>query len=219
MNEIMVTNELEIRASGSSTRRPRAPLLRLDGSAGDPPGDGATARSQLPPWARESSPTGPVLKQLPPGHRAPQVRGNQPSVRRVPDENRVGLGKGDERGHRRRAGSNDVVTVIACHDHQLEITVAAIAARDPVRVHDLDATRFLARSRHESQRKDFGVSPTLTTDDGASMEPPWLQPVRSGSKSHSRENGGITPKPLPSVATGCRSQRMVRVVSMRPPSC
>src|SRR2546427_4137218 len=83
-----------------------------------------------------------------PGHRASQVGGNQPSVRRVPDENRVGLGKCDERGHRRRAGSNDVVAAIACHDHQLKIAVVAIGAGDPVRVHDLDATRSLARSRH-----------------------------------------------------------------------
>jgi len=75
--------------------------------------------------------------------------GNQPPVRRVPDENRVGLGKCDERRHRRWAGSNDVVAVIACHDHQLKIAVVAIGACDPVRVHDLDATRFLARSRHE----------------------------------------------------------------------
>src|SRR5438270_14073708 len=67
---------------------------------------------------------------------------------RALDENRVGLGKCDERGHRRRAGSNDVVAVIACHDHQLKITVVAVGACDPVRVHDLDATRFLARSRH-----------------------------------------------------------------------
>jgi hypothetical protein len=59
-----------------------------------------------------------------------------------------------------------VPAVIARHDHQLKITVVAIASCDPVRVHDLDATRFLARSRHISQRKDFGVSPTLPTKDG-----------------------------------------------------
>jgi hypothetical protein len=32
---------------------------------------------------------------------------------RVPDENRVGLGKCDERSHRRRAGSNDMLAVVA----------------------------------------------------------------------------------------------------------
>jgi hypothetical protein len=30
---------------------------------------------------------------------------------------------------------------------------------------------------------------------------PWLQPVASGGKSRSDGPGGITPKPLPSVAT------------------
>jgi hypothetical protein len=106
-----------------------------------------------------------------PGHRASQVGGNQPSIRRVPGENGVGLGKCDERGHRRRAGSNDVLAVVACHDHQLETAVVAIGAGDPVRVHDLDATRFLARSRHDPESKDSAVSPMLTTEDGAFMEP------------------------------------------------
>jgi hypothetical protein len=63
------------------------------------------------------------------------------------------------------------VAVIACHDHQLKIAVVAIAAYDPVRVHDLDATRFLDRSRHVPSVKDFGLAPTLTTQDGAFMEP------------------------------------------------
>src|SRR6266545_345513 len=39
---------------------------------------------------------------------------------------------------------------------------------------------------------------------------PWLQPAASGGKSRSRENGGITPNRLPSVATGCRGHNMVR---------
>jgi hypothetical protein len=51
-------------------------------------------------------------------------------------------------GHRRRGGSNDVSALIACHNHQLKIAVVAVGACEPVRVHDLDATRFLARSRH-----------------------------------------------------------------------
>jgi hypothetical protein len=36
------------------------------------------------------------------------------------------------------------------------------------------------------------------------------EPVTSGGKSRSRESGGITPKPLPWVATGCRLERMVK---------
>jgi hypothetical protein len=83
-----------------------------------------------------------------PGHGASQVGGDQPPVRWVPDENRVDLGKRDERGHRRRAGSNNVTAVVACHDHQLKIAVFAIGPGNPIRVHDLDATRFLTRSRH-----------------------------------------------------------------------
>jgi hypothetical protein len=34
-----------------------------------------------------------------------------------------------------------------------------------------------------------------------------------------REKGSNRRKPLPWVATRCREQRMVRVVSIRPPSC
>jgi hypothetical protein len=45
-------------------------------------------------------------------------------------------------------GATTVLAAVACHDHQLKIAVAAIGAGDPVRVHDFDATRFLARSRH-----------------------------------------------------------------------
>jgi hypothetical protein len=78
-----------------------------------------------------------------------------------------GLGKRDERGHRSRAGSDDVLAVVTCHDHQLEAAVLVVASGDPVRVHDFDATRFLTRPRHDSQTKHFGVSPTLTTEHGA----------------------------------------------------
>ena len=50
------------------------------------------------------------------------------------------------------------------------------------------------------------------------MEPPWWQPVAISRKSDWRENLGNKPKPLPSVATACRKERMVRVLSMRAPS-
>jgi hypothetical protein len=63
------------------------------------------------------------------------------------------------------------------------------------------------------------VLPVLITEDGAFMEPQGWQPGASGGKWSSCVNGGITPKPLPWAETGCREQRMVRVVSMRPPSC
>jgi hypothetical protein len=102
-----------------------------------------------------------------PGHRPSQVGGDQGSVGWVPYENRVGLGKCDERGHRFRAGCGDVPAVVTCHDHQLETAVIAVGSSDPVRVHDLDATRFLARSRHDSQSRDFGVSPALATEGRA----------------------------------------------------
>src|SRR6266567_4690625 len=38
---------------------------------------------------------------------------------------------------------------------------------------------------------------------------PWLQPVATGSKCASPENGSNKPKPSPPVATSCRSERMV----------
>jgi hypothetical protein len=101
-----------------------------------------------------------------------------------------------------------VVAVIACHDHQLKIAVAAIGACDPVRVHDLDATRFLARSRHvpsvetsacrnvgncvESNAKDLlpqsesGQNGTFVitryyTYSGSLTTPPCSEPVRGSS--------------------------------------
>ena len=39
---------------------------------------------------------------------------------------------------------------------------------------------------------------------------PWLQPVATGGKSDRRGSGENKREPLPSVATGCRSERMVR---------
>jgi hypothetical protein len=42
--------------------------------------------------------------------------------------------------------------VVARHDHQLETSVLPVGSSDPVRVHDLDATRFLARSRHPARK-------------------------------------------------------------------
>jgi hypothetical protein len=39
--------------------------------------------------------------------------------------------------------------VVARHNHQLETAVLAVCPGGPVRVHDLDATRFLARSWHD----------------------------------------------------------------------
>src|SRR5919204_4170000 len=59
-----------------------------------------------------------------------------------------------------------------------------------------------------------------TDDKGWSLYgAPWVQPVAIGPKSCRLKSGPNKPKPLPSVATGCGSQRMVRVVSIRPPSC
>jgi hypothetical protein len=103
-----------------------------------------------------------------------------------------------------------VLAVVACHDHQLETAVVAIGAGDPVRVHDLDATRFLARSRHDPESKDSAVSPMLTTEGWSLYGAPWLQPVAISGKSRDRKNGGNKPKPLPSVATGCLRGSMVR---------
>jgi hypothetical protein len=100
-----------------------------------------------------------------------------------------------------------VVAVIVCHDHQLKIAVVAIGACDPVRVHDLDATRFLARSRHvPSLRRVANFDNERWSLYGA----PWLQPVATARKSPRRESREFEPKPLPSVATGCRLDRMVR---------
>jgi hypothetical protein len=48
---------------------------------------------------------------------------------------------------------------------------------------------------------------------------PWWQTLATGRKSERVKNGRNTRKPLPWVATACRLERMVRVVSMRPPSC
>jgi hypothetical protein len=42
------------------------------------------------------------------------------------------------------------------------------------------------------------------------MEPPWLQPVATGRKSGRPDTPENKRKPLPSVATRCRKQRMVR---------
>jgi hypothetical protein len=56
-------------------------------------------------------------------------------------------------------------------------TGLALAAVTGVLVHDFDPTRFLARSRHDSETKHFGVSPTLATEDGAWM--PTRGPRRS----------------------------------------
>jgi hypothetical protein len=44
---------------------------------------------------------------------------------------------------------------------------------------------------------------------------PWLQPMATGGKSPPRETGTSKPKPLPSVATACRKERMVRRGSPR----
>jgi hypothetical protein len=76
-----------------------------------------------------------------------------------------------------------VLAVVACHDHQLKVAIVAIGADDPVRVQNFDATRFLARSRHVPSVKDFGVSPTLRTADGAFMEPRGCKPVAIAGKS------------------------------------
>src|ERR671934_2569998 len=38
---------------------------------------------------------------------------------------------------------------------------------------------------------------------------PWLQPMAISGKSNRRGNGKNKPKPLPSVATSCRLERMV----------
>jgi hypothetical protein len=48
---------------------------------------------------------------------------------------------------------------------------------------------------------------------------PWLQPVATGRKSNRRRSRRNKPKPLPRVAAVCRDERMVSVVSIRPPSC
>ena len=39
---------------------------------------------------------------------------------------------------------------------------------------------------------------------------PWLQPLATGRKCEASETARTSRKPLPSVATSCRSQRMVR---------
>jgi hypothetical protein len=85
-----------------------------------------------------------------PRHRPSQVGCDQRSVGWVPDQNRVGFGKCYEGGHRSRAGSDEMFAVVARHDHQFETAVLAVGSGGPVRVHDFDATRFLARSRHDS---------------------------------------------------------------------
>jgi hypothetical protein len=101
--------------------------------------------------------------------------------------------KCDERGHRRRAGSNDVVAVIVS-----SIAVVAIGACDPVRVHDFDATRFLARSRHVPSVK-IGVSPTLT--EGWSLYGAPL--VATGGKRWQIVRPQNPPKQAETVAVGC----------------
>ena len=125
-----------------------------------------------------------------PGHRASQVGGDHRSLAGVPNQNRVRLGKCHERRHRRRARSDDVLAIVACHDHQLEPAVLTVGSGAPIRVQDFDPTRLFARSRHEPHSRDFGVSPTLTTKDGAFMEPRGcngLQPVANRSAAKAAE--------------------------------
>jgi hypothetical protein len=64
------------------------------------------------------------------------------------------------------------------------------------------------------------ASVASSDNDGWSLYgAPWLQPVATGRKSSRRGSCRNKPKPLLWVATSCRKQRMVRVVSIRPSSC
>jgi hypothetical protein len=57
---------------------------------------------------------------------------------------------------------------------------------------------------------DAGAELGVAKTDNKGWSPygaPWLQPVARGGKSRSGGPGGITPKPLPSVATSCGLER------------
>jgi hypothetical protein len=60
---------------------------------------------------------------------------------------------------------------------------------------------------------DASLLPQLITWDGAFMEP---RVATVGNQSQMRR---VRKELRRAVATGCREERMVRVVSMRPPSC
>src|ERR687888_2170232 len=78
-----------------------------------------------------------------------------------------------------------------------------------------DAPRLTApveRSLRDSTHRSVADS----DNDGWSLYgAPWLQSVATGRKRNTLRNRRNEPKPLPSVATNRRSQRMVRVHSKK----
>lgn len=69
-------------------------------------------------------------------------------------------------------------------------------------------------------RRSSGDSVALTDYKVSSLYgAPWWQTLATGRKSERAKNGRNKRKPLPWVATACRLERMVSVVSIQPPSC
>ena len=100
------------------------------------------------------------LSPLCPWHRADQVRRNQRTIRRVPNEHGVALGDGDESGHRCEARPEDVHLIVAGDDLDIEVTVLTVCARDPVGVEVLDSPRLITRSGHTAVIAEFEVAET-----------------------------------------------------------
>ena len=81
-------------------------------------------------------------------------------VGRVPQQDRVGFGQGEQRGHGGGAGRGGVLLPVGGHDHDLEPAVGAVRPGGPVRVEDLDLAGLLARAGHARHR------PGLTAERG-----------------------------------------------------
>jgi hypothetical protein len=109
------------------------------------------------------------LGQQPPGHHGAHRSGVLTSTRATPvgasqvptmlaaisvrssgSHNKIAStrARGQQRSHRGGAGRDSVLLAIGRHDHDLELAVLAVAARDPVGVQHLDLAGLLAGTRH-----------------------------------------------------------------------
>src|SRR5207247_2006107 len=74
---------------------------------------------------------------------------------------------------------------------------------------------------HTQRRAHIGTNGRCSQHWQRRIEPygaPWLQPVATVANRATAETAEIGKKTLPWVATRRREQRMVRVMSIRPPS-
>jgi hypothetical protein len=166
-------------------------------------------RSQLPPWAPRNSPTGSVLAELPqvPGVAGSSVQGIVPrrfaaiSLRSAGSQTRTVSAWAGATSAVIAAGlgattwlRSSLVTIISSKSPSSPSAPAIQFA------FVILTRRASALVQARSQRKDFGVSPTLTTKDGAFMEPRgckrW-QEARQIAQPRKRRNHAKT------VAAGC----------------